>query len=64
MKNRRLHKTKMIAAALTLALAAAACDTADPDTTDPLDPAVTTSIVGDLATTTTVPALTTTTAAG
>jgi hypothetical protein len=48
----RLRKTKAIAAAITLALAVAACDTDDTDPTDPAD-----------GVTTTVP-METTTAAG
>jgi hypothetical protein len=51
--DRRLRKTKTIAAAITLALAVAACDSGDP--TDPTDPA-------DGGVTTTVPAETTTAA--
>jgi hypothetical protein len=46
--DRRLRKTKTIAAAITLALAVAACDT---DDTDPTDPAVDTTIVGETTTT-------------
>lgn len=38
--DRRLRKTKTIAAAITLALALAACDSADD--TDPTDPGATT----------------------
>ena len=49
--DRRLRKTKTIAAAITLALAVAACDSGDP--ADPTDPATVT---------TTVPAETTTAA--
>ena len=49
--DRRLRKTKTIAAAITLALALAACDADDTDPTDPADGA-----------TTTVPAETTTAA--
>lgn len=51
--DRRLRKTKTIAAALTLMLAVAACDDGDTDPTDPVD-----------GVTTTVLDLTTTTAAG
>jgi hypothetical protein len=48
--DRRLRKTKTIAAAITLALAVAACDTDDP--TDPTDPAdgVTTTVPLDTTT--------------
>ena len=54
MTDRRLRKTKTIAAAVTLALALAACDADDPgtDPTDPLDPGVTTTLVEELPTTT------------
>jgi hypothetical protein len=40
--DRRLRKTKTIAAAITLALAVAACDSADD--TDPTDPATETTM--------------------
>lgn len=65
MKNRKLGRTKMVAAAMAIALGAAACtdDPDDTDPTDPLEPGVTTT-VADLAPTTTVADLTTTTAAG
>jgi hypothetical protein len=46
--DRRLRKTKTIAAALTLMLAVAACDDGE---TDPTDGGVTTTIGGDTATT-------------
>ena len=48
--DRRLRKTKTIEAAITLALAVAACDSADP--TDPTDPAdgVTTTVPADTTT--------------
>ena len=62
----RMRKTKMIAATLALSLAVIACDDADPDNgTDLTDPGggVTTTIGGDLGTTS-LPELTTTTAAG
>jgi hypothetical protein len=52
--NRRLRKTKALAAALTLMLAVAACDNGDTDPTDPADGGVTTTLAE----------LTTTTAAG
>ena len=40
--DRRLRKTKAIAAAITLALAVAACDSDDTDPTDPADGVTTT----------------------
>jgi hypothetical protein len=49
--DRRLRKTKTIAAALTLMLAVAACDDNDTDPTDPVDGGVTTTVL-DLTTTT------------
>ncbi|MGH8951178.1 MAG: hypothetical protein ACRDX9_07120 [Acidimicrobiia bacterium] len=54
MTDRRLRKTKTIAAAVTLALALAACEADDPgtDPTDPLDPGVTTTLVEEIPTTT------------
>jgi hypothetical protein len=51
--DRRLRKTKYLAAALTLMLAVAACDDGETDPTDPVD-----------GVTTTVAEMTTTTAAG
>jgi hypothetical protein len=48
--DRRLRKTKTIAAALALMFAVAACDTDDTDPTDPVDGVTTT--LGDLTTTT------------
>jgi phosphate-selective porin len=57
MSTRKLRKPAAVAASLVLALAISACDSADPDTTDPVDP-------GGATTTTLVDELTSTTAAG
>ncbi len=46
--DRRLRKTKTIAAAITLALALAACDSADD--TDPTDPGATTTVPAETTT--------------
>lgn len=48
--DRRLRKTKAIAAAITLALAVAACDTDDTDPTDPADGGVTTTLPAETTT--------------
>lgn len=56
MSTRKLRKPAAVAASLVLALAISACDSTDPDTTDPVDPGG--------ATTTLVDEVTSTTAAG